>query len=149
MTTHFQLQLKAPSTEDFIAMREKVGWGSVGAVDLIQAAEQSLRNTLFHVTIYDHAEHLASPKLVAMGRVIGDGAMYFYIQDVVVLPEYQGFGLGDKTMQAIESYLENTVTTGATIGLLAAKGKEAFYERYGYQQRNGESLGLGMCKFVK
>lgn len=145
MTTHFQLQLKAPSTEDFIAMREKVGWGGLG----FTAAEQSLRNTLFHVTIYDHAEHLASPKLVAMGRVIGDGAMYFYIQDVVVLPEYQGFGLGDKTMQAIESYLENTVTTGATIGLLAAKGKEAFYERYGYQQRNGENLGLGMCKFVK
>jgi hypothetical protein len=37
---------------------------------------------------------------------------------------------------------------GASIGLLAAKGKEAFYARYNYIERPNVSLGHGMCKFV-
>ncbi len=83
-----------------------------------------------------------------MGRVVGDGVMYLYIQDVAVDPDYQGLGIGDVIMTAIENYLSINVIKGATIGLLAAQGKEAFYARYGYIERPNTSLGHGMCKFV-
>mgnify|MGYP000639522626 CR=1 FL=1 len=74
--------------------------------------------------------------------------MFFYVQDVVVDPQYQGNGLGNLLMEQIEAYLSKSAKKGATIGLLASQGKEPFYEKFGYTVRNGESFGLGMCKFV-
>lgn len=144
MQPNFITRLSAPCVTDFIALRERVGWGSLQP----GLAASSLQNTLFHVTIYQ-CDHQGTEHLAAMGRVIGDGSLYFYIQDVVVSPDFQGIGLGAEVMQAIESYLAETVTTGATVGLLAAKSKETFYEQFGYQRRDGEAMGLGMCRFVK
>ena len=45
-------------------------------------------------------------------------------------------------------YLSKTAKKGSTIGLLAAKGKEGFYQRFKYIERSGEPLGKGMCKFI-
>ena len=87
-------------------------------------------------------------QLIGMGRIVGDGAMYFYIQDVIVDPSYQGTGVGSVLMDHIENYLSVATQKGATIGLLAAKGKEAFYIRYGYMLRPSNTLGHGMCRFV-
>ena len=128
----------APTAADYIALRATVDWGTLD----LQQAQVSLTNSLYHVSAWD------GPDLVGMGRVIGDGALFFYIQDLVVLPEYQGLGLGHRLMLEIEEYLSRTVTPGATIGLFAARGKEAFYSRYGYLTRSGDPLGAGMCKFV-
>ena len=87
-------------------------------------------------------------KLVAIGRVMGDGAMYYYIQDVVVRPTHQGLGLGNQIMQQIEKYLLENASKNAAIGLFAAKGKEGFYQKYGYLVRDGQKLGQALCKFV-
>ncbi|MCR5501527.1 MAG: GNAT family N-acetyltransferase [Lachnospiraceae bacterium] len=32
-------------------------------------------------------------EVVGMGRLVGDGVMYWYLQEIVVLPEYQGRGI--------------------------------------------------------
>lgn len=128
----------APRVEDFLSLREKIGWQNVSAKD----AKASLDNSLFHVAVY------FEDQLVGMGRVVGDGIMYFYVQDIVVLPDYQGLGIGALIMLNIENYLSSTAIKGSTIGLLAAKGKEAFYARYGYITRPNASLGHGMCRFV-
>ncbi|WP_370461046.1 GNAT family N-acetyltransferase [Paraglaciecola sp. L1A13] len=61
---------------------------------------------------------------------------------------FQGQGLGSAIMIKIETYLHQMAKKGATIGLLAATGKEAFYGRYGYIPRPSETLGNGMCKFI-
>lgn len=39
---------------------------------------------------------------VGMARLIGDGGMSFYIKDFVVLPEYQGHGIGRMLMNTME-----------------------------------------------
>ncbi|MEI8648212.1 GNAT family N-acetyltransferase [Paraglaciecola sp. Hal342] len=98
-------------------------------------ARQSLQNSLYSVCIRQ------SQKLLAMGRVVGDGAMYFYIQDVIVEPVYQGQGLGHEIMLNIEQYLQTAANKGATIGLMAAQGKTGFYLRYGYIERPNATLG--------
>jgi len=134
----FSLALASPSVDDFLQLRQKVGWGELEA-DL---AQKSINNSLFHVTIYHDQQ------LIGMGRVVGDGAMYFYIQDVVVDPNFHNQGLGTELMDTIEGYLRYTADKGSTIGLLAAQGKESFYARYGYVQRPSNTLGHGMCKFV-
>ncbi|KZN49897.1 GNAT family N-acetyltransferase [Pseudoalteromonas luteoviolacea] len=128
-----------PSAKEFVQLRTDVGWGDT---DLNMAA-LSLEQSLFHVTAR------VDSKLVGMGRVIGDGALFFYIQDLAVHPNYQQTGIGGMLMAQIESWLADNASKGATIGLMSARGKESFYARYGYGQRTGMPLGHGMCKFIK
>ena len=138
MSKKYQIIHEPPSVDDFVHLRQAIGWGDTDA----ELAEKSMDNSLFHVSIYDKGI------LIGIGRVVGDGYMYFYVQDVVVEPKYQGNGIGALLMNEIESYLKKNARAGATVGLLAAKGKEGFYLKYGYLERSGDSLGKGMCKFV-
>jgi GNAT superfamily N-acetyltransferase len=119
----------------------------LGEVDVV-IATMSLTYSLLHVTIYQYCSSPVSDKPIAMGRVVADGAMYFYIQDVVAEPNYQGQGIGNNLMNEIEAYLAEAARKIATIGLLAARGKEDFYRCFGYQLRPNDTLGNGMCKFV-
>ena len=127
-----------PTAAEYIALRCKVGWDSVE----LNTAQNSLNSSLFCTTVR------LGGQLIGMARVVGDGFMYFYIQDVIVDPDYQGLGIGHMLMARVEAYLAKACTTGATVGLLAAKGKEPFYRRYGFVERDGETLGKGMCRFV-
>ncbi|PAJ71690.1 hypothetical protein CJF42_25370 [Pseudoalteromonas sp. NBT06-2] len=63
----FRVYLDAPSVDEFNTLRELIGWGSIDS----EMAHMSLDNSLFHVTIKNNTQ------LVAMGRIVGDGAMYF------------------------------------------------------------------------
>jgi len=47
----------------------------------------SLAHSVYGVVVV-HAD-----QVIGMGRIVGDGFMYFYIQDVAVLPEFQGYGM--------------------------------------------------------
>lgn len=132
------IKLESPSIEEFLNLRDKIGWGELD----FNLAKASLNNSLFHVIVRNKSQ------LIGMGRVVGDGAMYFYIQDVIVDPSYQNSGVGTALMEQIENYLSVAAKKGATIGLLAAKGKEAFYVRYSYILRPSSTLGNGMCRFV-
>ena len=138
MISDCEILEKAPSTDQFLKLRERVAWGAISE----ELADNSLSNSLYHVSIYQQGA------LIGMGRVVGDGYLYFYIQDVVVHPEYQGHGLGALLMKKIEDYLSTAAVAGSTVGLFAVRGKEAFYEKFGYQIRSGNPMGLGMCRFT-
>lgn len=68
-----------------------------------------------------------------MGRLVGDGAMYWYLQEIIVLPEYQGKGIGKAIVNRLLDYIQNTAIRGTkiSVGLTAVKGKEPFYEKFG------------------
>ncbi|QQM63540.1 GNAT family N-acetyltransferase [Pseudoalteromonas sp. LC2018020214] len=134
----YKVELKAPTLDEFTNLRAQAKWQNPDDKTL----KASIENSLFWVAVYD------TDKLIGTGRIIGDGAMYFYIQDVIVAPSYQKQGIGHLVMTYIENYLNNTCSNGATIGLLSAHGKESFYRQYGYVKRDGDVLGLGMCKFI-
>jgi GNAT superfamily N-acetyltransferase len=103
--------------------------------------EKSLNNDLFSVTIYD------DKKLIGMGRVVGDGAIYFYVQDIIVIPEYQGRGIGKLIMNTIEAYLSESAYNNSFVGLMAARGVAGFYYNFGYKERDNERPG--MSKLIK
>jgi len=134
----YSIELQSPAVDEFLSLRANVGWGDLD----VNMAVTSLNNSLFHVIVREKSH------LVGMARVVGDGAMYFYIQDVIVDPSYQNLGIGSILMEKIENYLSNTAKKGSTIGLLCAKGREGFYARYGYIVRPNNSLGNCMCRFV-
>ncbi len=133
-----QIESVQPEVDEFIRLRSKVGWGETPA----SVAETALNNSLYCVVAR------CENAVIGFGRIVGDGAMFFYIQDLIVDPDYQGLGIGHLLMQQLESYLNQAANKGATVGLLSARDKEDFYARYGYMERTGEPLGLGMCKFI-
>ncbi len=138
MSHGYKIVHQSPDVKEFIRLRKSIGWDEID----FELAKNSLNNSLFNVSIYD------KDSLIGMGRIVGDGHMYFYVQDVIVEPKYQNKGLGAMVMKEIELYLSENAKKGSTIGLLAAKGKEGFYTKYGYYERSGDPLGKGMCKFV-
>lgn len=60
--------------------------------------------------------------------------MYWYLQEIIVLPEYQGKGIGKSIVNRLLEHVRETAIpgTGVEVGLTAVKGKEAFYEKFGF-----------------
>lgn len=77
-----------------------------------------------------------------MSRVISDG-IYFLIVDVIVVPKYQGQGIGTEMMQRLIQYIDkkNPIGSRPSIQLLSIAGKESFYEKHGF-------CGCGMRKII-
>jgi GNAT superfamily N-acetyltransferase len=113
---------RPPTVAEYQRLREVVGWGNLDA----EATEIGLRNALFSVCV------VYQDDVIGCGRVVGDGGIYFYIQDVIVLPEFQGKGIGKRIMATIINYLEAHAHPNAFVGLMAAKGVSTFYEPYGF-----------------
>jgi GNAT superfamily N-acetyltransferase len=83
-------------------------------------------------------------ELAGMGRVLGDGAMYYHVHDVVVAPRHQGAGVGKAIMLAIIDRLLETAPPDAKISLFAADGKAEFYAGLGF-----EASDRGMRRVLK
>jgi aralkylamine N-acetyltransferase len=78
---------------------------------------------------------LAEGNIIAMGRVISDGASDAYIQDVVVLPPYRRQGIGRELIQRLTRHcLKHGI---GWIGLVAEPGTARFYEQLGYRVLGG------------
>ena len=108
----YELENRKIQVEEYLKLRGSTNWHPVSR----EQVDEALVNDLFSVCVTCEQE------LVGMGRVIGDNALYFYIQDVIVLPEHKGKGVGRIIMKSIEDYLANSAGSGAFIGLMAAEG---------------------------
>ncbi|WP_417431505.1 GNAT family N-acetyltransferase [Kiloniella sp.] len=100
----------------------------------MEAAKIGLPNSLYGVSVRD------GEKLIAMGRVVGDGACNFEIVDVAVNPNYQGQGLGRKVVEHIDNYLSSVVLVGSYVSMIA--DESVFYEKLGYKLVSPASYGM-------
>jgi ribosomal protein S18 acetylase RimI-like enzyme len=127
---------RIPSVQEYLDLRRAINWRIVDE----EACKNGLQGSLYCVC----AE--LNEKIIGMGRVIGDSGLYFYIQDVIVLPQYQKMGIGTLLMQSIMNFLDNNISPQTVVGLMASKGKEPFYEKYGFTKRPSERRGHGMFR---
>lgn len=104
--------------------------------------EIALKNTLYSIVIY----HQTRP--IAMGRIIGDDRITFFIKDVAVLSDYQKKGIGNLIMKHLLSYIESKGSDYAYIGLMSTLSNEHFYEKLGFRKRPNNQQGHGMVKFL-
>ncbi|ELE5880870.1 GNAT family N-acetyltransferase, partial [Vibrio cholerae] len=121
---------KVPSPKEFCDMRVKAGLSPKS----LKAATIALPNSLYGISIRNGDE------LIAMGRVVGDGACNFEVVDVAVDPSYQGRGLGRKVMEYIDSYLSSVALDGSYVSMIA--DEPAFYEKLGYKLVSPSSEGM-------
>lgn len=123
---------RAPTLAEYRELREAVGWGNGDR----EAQQFGLNNALYSVCL------VCQNKVIGGGRVVGDGGNYFYVQDIIVLPAYQGCGLGRRIMDAVMGYVNVHARSGAFVALMAAKGVGPFYERYGFKERPPDRPGM-------
>ena len=128
----YELVERDPTVEEYQRLRRAVGWSEMGE----EAVATGLPHALYSVVV------LRGGELVGCGRVVGDGGLYFYLQDIALLPEHQGRGLGAAIMDAVMAYLERTARRGAFIGLMAASDVAPFYEKYGFRVRPERQPGM-------
>jgi spermidine synthase len=77
----------------------------------------------------------ADGMVVGMGRALSDGSSDAYIQDVVVLKEYRGHGIGSKIIREIIAALKADGVDW--IGLIGEPGTQSFYEKLGFHLMKG------------
>jgi GNAT superfamily N-acetyltransferase len=132
---NFTIIPRMPTPAEFNALRLSVEW-PVFSHDKV---EKALAGTLFAVVVED-----TNREARAMGRVLGDGAIYFHIQDVIVHPSCQRFGLGKMVMNSLMKYVDSAAVKNTNIGLMCSKGREGFYKSFGFVERPAEKFGAGM-----
>lgn len=125
MNYNYKTINRLPTITEYKSICNAVGWNDYMNFDV---AEASLRQSLFGVVIQYEDD------IVGMGRVIGDGNIYFYIQDIAILPDHQNKGLGNLIMTAINEFLKVNAPDKSFIGMFASHGKESFYKKYGYNE---------------
>jgi GNAT superfamily N-acetyltransferase len=132
----YEIMENVLTAKDFIKLRVSAGWGEL----LEQQAQDALKNSLFTIAVMDQGQ------VIGMGRLVGDGVYICYVQDLVILPKYQGKGMGKIIMERLIAYTKEhgIPETNVTLGLFAAKGKEEFYQKLGFTIRPNENRGAGM-----
>lgn len=85
--------------------------------------KQTFENSTVRCFAWDDRE------LIGAGRAISDGIAYAAIFDVVLLPAYQGKGIGRQIMTFLAER-----SKAANIVLPAVPGKEEFYRKLGYRR---------------
>ena len=124
----------------YLELRQKVGWKPLSR----QQAKQALDHSIITIVAYDN------DKPVGMGRLVGDGAVICYIQDLLVIPEYQKKGVGGKLIEYLIEYVKKIQLPGTEmmLDLMCATGREKFYQKYGFVARPTEKLGPGMIQYL-
>lgn len=125
---------RVPSVEEYNSIRVAAGLKGKDT----EAASIGLANILFGTCIE------VAGQTVGLGRVVGDGALYFEVVDIAVVPEHQGKGLGALIMDSLMSRVRQGARPGAFVSLIAGEGVSPFYERYGFIVRTPESPGMTM-----
>ncbi|EIT88409.1 GNAT family acetyltransferase [Parascardovia denticolens IPLA 20019] len=78
---------------EIVNLYRSVGWTNyLKRVDILQ---QAYADSLCVLGAYD------SDQLVGVIRTVGDGQTIVFVQDIVVLPEYQRKGIGTKLLKAV------------------------------------------------
>lgn len=124
------------SVEDYNTLREAVGWGTL--------CDEQVRQGLEHSTYVISGYY--KDKIIGSARIIWDRGYIAYLADVMVMPEYQKMGIGYYMVEQAITFVKSQLKAGwkIKIVLISAKGKEAFYKKFGFNERPNEDAGSGM-----
>ncbi len=122
-----------PTPAEYAAIRAHVGWAAVDP----DTVGRGLAASLASVVARD-----GDGRLVGMGRVVGDGGIYLYLQDVIVYAHWRERGLGSQITEALLDRVRRLGGPGSFVGLMAAAGAAPFYERFGFEPRPDDRPGM-------
>ena len=111
------------SFEEIFPLYEAVGWTNYTTNPTM--LRNALEHSLFLISARDE-----EGKLIGFLRAVGDGYSIVYIQDIIVLPEYQRKGIGTQllrqTLEHFKEVYQMILTTDSELKTIA------FYESNGF-----------------
>ncbi|USL45467.1 GNAT family N-acetyltransferase [Priestia megaterium] len=133
MDVEFKASL--PKKEEFIGLHRTTGWNAKGLYTDDQLFK-AITNSWYAISVYLNDE------LIAFGRIISDGIYQTLICDVIVHPLYQKQGFGKRV---VENLLEKCrVENIKWVQLFSARGKQDFYKKVGFKERDIEAPGMSI-----
>ena len=122
--------------EEYMDLRKAVGWAEFP----LEQAKACIDNAYMIQCVRD------GDKAIGVVRLLWDGGYIAFLSDVIVDSEYQGRGIGRKLVDACIQRLKDDMKPGYKVKMTlnSAKGKEAFYEKFGFRVRPNDDAGAGM-----
>jgi len=123
------------TAEEYKSLRNTTNWTKLSDLQI----ETLIKNTPFKIRAK------VDGKTVGMARAMFDFGYNAFLTDIVVDPNCQGMGVGRMLVEnLIQIIKSNAVDNGfMQLNLLAAPGKNGFYEKLGFTRRD-ETTGYGM-----
>ena len=126
--------------EDIKQLYTSVGWTSY--TDNLESLRKGFENSLLVLGAYTGSQ-AEEGRLVGLIRVVGDGYTIIFIQDLLVLPEFQRQGIGSALMRAVlEKYKDVRQCELATDN---TPSSIAFYQSLGMKKYSD----LDCCGFMR
>lgn len=122
-----------PPAGDLFQLFESTGWNDdyrLAPAELMKAVEASA----FTVAAWEQS------RLVGFGRLVSDGVLHGMIYEMMVLPEFQGMGIGSGILSML---IDRARGMGLReLQLFCAEGKIGFYRKYGFRKRPEDAPGM-------
>ena len=132
MTDDYRLTAETHSPADYLRLRVEAGLSP----KTTEGAAAGLPNTVYAVVIRRNGE------AVGMGRIIGDGGLFFQVVDIAVQPAHQGRGLGKAIVAALVDHLRATAPKGAYVSLMADGEAHRLYAQFGFALTAPRSVAM-------
>lgn len=123
---------QTPSLDDYLRLRVITGLTPKAT----QAAAAGLPNTFFGVTVF------CGEEVVGMGRIIGDGGLFFQIVDIAVDPAHQDQGIGKAIVSRLVDHLRSHAPSSAYVSLIADGEAHRLYAQFGFEPTAPRSIGM-------
>lgn len=127
--------------EDYQRLRASVGWRHISD----KQAENAVNNCFYAVCCLD------DDRVIGITRLLWDGDYCVYLSDVIVEEPWRGRGIATHMIRMCLDHLHEQLEPGdvVKIFLMAAKGREGFYEQFGFRCRPNEEDGAGMEQWIE
>lgn len=135
----FKYKNTMPTPEEWRNLRSFTNWSLYDD----NIFDEAKKHTIYAITVYDKEQ------IIGMGRVVGDGVICFYIQDIIVNPLYRNNGIGKKIVNSLMSEILKNSCPNSVIGLMSSIDTEPFYEKLGFIKRPNATMGAGMVYLSK
>lgn len=128
-----QFKTELPPVEQYFELFNTTGWNEEYGLTKEELYETLLKS--YHmVSAYENS------RLVGFGRILSDGVLHAMIYEMIVVPDYQGKGIGREILnRLVQKCKEDNIRD---IQLFCAKGKRKFYEKHGFTAREEDAPGM-------
>ena len=91
--------------DTYLELRQSVNFRKLTRVQ----AKKGLSNSMYTLVAFKDG------KAVGMGRIVGDGAIICYVQDLIIRPEVQGEGIGGLILETLKKFVIQEGYEGTTM----------------------------------
>lgn len=128
---------EVPTVKEYQELCEGAGLASPSE----EFAAAALSNSLFGVTL-----RRENSEIIGMGRVIGDGACFFQIVDVLIKPAFKEKDAGDLLMPEILEYLRRNAPLEAQILTVSDVSSLKLYQKHGFNLIYPDFYGMTLTR---